>query len=56
MGKRKRNMIVMIPLICLAILAHGNTVSAAKVKKLTMNLAGAKTLNRYSEKGNGKKQ
>lgn len=47
MGKWKRNMIVMILLICLAILAYGNTVSAATTKKITMNLAGAKTLNKY---------
>ncbi|MCM1234913.1 MAG: CAP domain-containing protein [Ruminococcus flavefaciens] len=47
MGNRKRNKIVMVPLICLAVLAHGDMVSAAKVKKVTMNLAGTKTLNMY---------
>lgn len=47
MGKWKRNMIVMMLFICLAILAYGNTVSAATTKKITMNLAGAKTLNKY---------
>ena len=38
---------VAVPIICLAILAHGDTVSAAKAKKVTMNLVGAKTLNKY---------
>lgn len=47
MGKWKRNMIVMMLLICLAILAYGNTVSSATTKKITMNLAGAKTLNKH---------
>lgn len=36
-----------VPIVCLAILAHGDTVSAAKAKKVTMNLVGAKTLNKY---------
>lgn len=38
---------VVVPVVCLAILAHGDTVSAAKAKKVTMNLVGAKTLNKY---------
>lgn len=38
---------VALPLVCLAILAQEDTVSAAKAKKVTMNLTGAKTLNKY---------
>ncbi len=38
---------VAVPVVCLAILAHGDTASAAKAKKVTMNLVGAKTLNKY---------
>ena len=38
---------VAVPIVCLAILAHGDTASAAKAKKVTMNLVGAKTLNKY---------
>lgn len=40
-------MAVAVPVVCLAVLAQGDTVSAAKAKKVTMNLVGAKTLNKY---------
>lgn len=40
-------MAVAVPVVCLAVLAQGDTVSAAKAKKVTMNLVGAKTLYKY---------
>ena len=43
----KRIMAVAVPVVCLAVLAQGDTVSAAKAKKVTMNLVGAKTLYKY---------
>lgn len=43
----KRMMAVMVTLFCLALIANCDTVSAAKAKKVTMNLTGAKTLNKY---------
>lgn len=43
----KRMMAVMVTLFCLALIANNDTVSAAKAKKVTMNLTGAKTLNQY---------
>ena len=39
--------LVAVPIFCLAILAHEDAVSAAKAKKVTMNLTGAKTLYKY---------
>lgn len=43
----KRMVFVAVPIFCLAILAHEDSVSAAKAKKVTMNLTGAKTLYKY---------
>lgn len=43
----KRRMAVMVTLFCLVLLAQGTAVSAAKAKKVKMNLTGAKTLNKY---------
>ncbi len=43
----KRILAVAVPMVCLAVLGHGDTVSAAKVKKVTMNLVGGKTLYEY---------
>ena len=43
----KRRMAVMVTLFCLVLLAQGTAVSAAKVKKVKMNLTGARTLNKY---------
>lgn len=40
-------MTVTVPLVCLVLLVQSDTVSAAKAKKVTMNLIGAKTLNKY---------
>lgn len=39
--------VIAVPMVCLAILSHADTVSAAKAKKVTMNLIGAKTLYKY---------
>ena len=43
----KRRMAVMVTLFCLVLLAQGTVVSAAKAKKVKMNLTGARTLNKY---------
>lgn len=43
----KRILAVAVPMVCLAVLGHGDTVSAARVKKVTMNLVGGKTLYEY---------
>ncbi len=43
----KRILAVTVPIVCLAVFAHGATASAAKAKKVTMNLVGARTLNKY---------
>ena len=43
----KRRMVVMVTLFCLVLLAQGTVVSAAKAKKVKMNLTGARTLNKY---------
>ena len=43
----KRRMAVMVTLFCLVFLAQGTVVSAAKAKKVKMNLTGARTLNKY---------
>ena len=47
MRNGKWMIVIAVPMVCLAILSHADTVSAAKAKKVTMNLIGAKTLYKY---------
>lgn len=43
----KKAIIITVALVCMALLAHGNTVSAATTKKVTMYLTGSKQLYKY---------
>lgn len=47
MRNGKWMIVIAVPMLCLATLSHAGTVSAAKAKKVTMNLIGAKTLYKY---------